>query len=162
MLHMGRVVEIVEDAPCHTHPQTPSVPAAATSCPGCDGTTKAPIVLRLRPTTAEAKPKSPVSDHPTEGTEIEDPDTEMTDAPALEEEDIGYSSEMSGVEYSGRSTSIAQNSEDIAHLSTLNSTTLVTNSPHIRTPIIATITTTITTYFPRLTAHLYATFGFAG
>ncbi|KAK6213249.1 hypothetical protein QIS74_09251 [Colletotrichum tabaci] len=117
MLHMGRVVEIVEIAPCHTRAQTPLIPAAA------------PIVLRLRPTTAEAKPTSLVSDHPTQGTEIEDPDTEMTDAPALEEgrtgagaedrpeeEEIGYGSEMSGVEYSGRSTSIAQNFEDISTL----------------------------------------------
>ncbi|CCF44229.1 hypothetical protein CH063_03278 [Colletotrichum higginsianum] len=56
----------------------------------------------------------------------------MTDAPALEEgrtgadaeersdeEEIGYGSEMSGVEYSGRSTSIAQIFEDIIHVSTL-------------------------------------------
>ncbi|WQF85387.1 hypothetical protein CDEST_10401 [Colletotrichum destructivum] len=132
MLHMGRVVEIVEFAPYHTHPQTPSIPAAATSCPGCDGTTNAPIVLRLRPTTAEAKSKSLVSDRPTQGREIEDPDTEMTDAPALEEgqtgagaearpeeEEVGYGSEMSGVEYSSRSTSIAQNFEDFIHISTL-------------------------------------------
>ncbi|OBR05437.1 hypothetical protein CH63R_12140 [Colletotrichum higginsianum IMI 349063] len=132
MLHMGRVVEIIEIAPCHTRAQTPYIPAAATPCAGCDGTTNSPIVLRLRPTTAEAKPKSLVSDHPTQGTEVEDPDTEMTDAPALEEgrtgadaeersdeEEIGYGSEMSGVEYSGRSTSIAQIFEDIIHVSTL-------------------------------------------
>lgn len=130
MLHMGRVVEIIEIAPCHTRAQTPYIPAAATPCAGCDGTTNSPIVLRLRPTTAEAKPTSLVSGHPTQGTEIEDPDTEMTDAPALEEgrtgagaedqseggEEIGYGSEMSGVEYSGRSTSIAQNFGDLSTL----------------------------------------------
>ncbi|TQN65783.1 Zinc-type alcohol dehydrogenase-like protein [Colletotrichum shisoi] len=38
----------------------------------------------------------------------------------------------------------------------------LTSHPHIRATIITTITTTITTYFPRLAAHPYATFGFAG
>ncbi|KAK1973503.1 hypothetical protein LZ30DRAFT_787764 [Colletotrichum cereale] len=43
-----------------------------------------------------------------------------------------------------------------------NYPTLLPNHPHIRTINITTITITITTYFARLAAHPYATFGFTG
>ncbi|KAJ0164853.1 hypothetical protein CTA2_13054 [Colletotrichum tanaceti] len=134
MLYLGLLVEIVESTPSHTRPQTPStIPPAAVPYQGCDGATNAPITLRLRPTAAEAKPESLVSGHPTRGTEVEDLDTEMTDAPALEDEEartgaapaedrpegeeIGYGSEMSGVEYSSRSASLVWDVEDVMHIS---------------------------------------------
>ncbi|KAK1989887.1 hypothetical protein LX36DRAFT_664794, partial [Colletotrichum falcatum] len=47
------------------------------------------------------------------------------------------------------------------HITNGNTPTLLTGHPHIRAIITTPITTTITTYFFRSTAHPYATFGLA-